>query len=120
MFYLLGPQDIDQPYFELGWQPTHAPQGTYHFKRTAFGLFVPTDEQRRKPPQGSTMAVGLDVVLQDMPSEHPGWHVRQLLEAIQQHCRVKERRAKQLVMQLIEEGRVQRLGNGWYLRVFSA
>ena len=41
--YLLGPEDMDRPYYGFGWVPHHAPAETFAFKRDNFGLFVPYD-----------------------------------------------------------------------------
>lgn len=39
--YLLSPEDLDEPYYGLGWVPHHAPADTFKFSRTPTGLFVP-------------------------------------------------------------------------------
>lgn len=119
MFYLLGPQDLDQPYYEVGWQPTHSPSGTFRFKRDAFGLFVPHDEQDAKPLSVNAYEapIGVDAVLAKMPTAEPAWHTLVLLDALQTECQVKRRRAEELATALLRDGRIRRIKQGWYLRV---
>lgn len=117
MFYLLGPKDIDQPYYEVGWQPTHAPAGTFRFKRDAYGLFVPHDEQQG--PIGVTSEeapLGVDIVLTQMPVSGPGWPYLALVGYLMDACSVKTRRAKQLVAYLVQDGRIRKVARGAYVK----
>lgn len=121
MFYLLGPKDLDQPYYEVGWQPTHAPAGTFRFKRDAFGMFVPYTDQQG--PLGTTAyesPVGVDAVLVQMPVDLPGWTTAQLLVALEEQCGVKRRRAEQHATQMQRDGRIRRTAPGWYVRLAPA
>jgi hypothetical protein len=42
--YLMGPEDIGQPYSEFGWVPHQIKAEKVNLKRDALGLFVPYDE----------------------------------------------------------------------------
>ncbi len=119
MFYLLGPKEISQPYYEVGWQPTHAPSGTFNFGRNDLGLFVPysTDaaaEGGEEPSEADQQR--LEAVVDQMPSDPPGWTRKQLKTAIELACAVKERRADQLIWDLQQRLYITRVSRGRYVK----
>lgn len=117
MFYLLGPKDLDQPHYEVGWQPTHAPSGTFRFKRDVYGMFIPaTDQQGPLGVSSYDAPVGVDAVLVDMPEAAPGWPTAVLLAAISQQCGVKKRRSEALASQMLHDGRIIRITQGHYIK----
>jgi hypothetical protein len=118
MFYLLGPKDIDQPFFEVGWLPTHAPSGTFRFQRNDAGLFVPDPNAVGPLGVSSHDAPSKELrFLALMPTEPPGWSYGRVTQSIATVYGVKTRRAKQLLMQLRDDGRLRMTEAGHYVGV---
>lgn len=116
MFYLLGPDDLNESYYEVGWKPTHAPAGTFRFTRDAFGLFVPHGVADPLGVSTRDHPDSLAPVVAVLPEDPPGWTTPQLLEAIRLAVDCKQRRAEQLATSLLQAGRIRRIGRGMYVQ----
>lgn len=117
--YLLSPEDLDQPYYGLGWIPHNAPAETHYFTRTSTGLFQihyppATDEAVTSGDQ--TTNERAQIIMQLLPEEG----------GIERHLWVKRvadaglnislKTFQRDVEWLIQQGLVQRDGYGKYSR----
>jgi len=114
--YLLGPQDTGQPYYTFGWLPTHAVEGEFKFDRDANGLFVPYTGALHPDAPVEFPAALLTGILQLAPPPAAFKATNQLIPLIMAAADVQERRAWEILGDLVLADYLQRLPKGLYAR----
>ena len=117
--YLAAPEEINQDYYAFLWNPHHSPCETFKLKRNKEGLFVvqgvldaPTDT-----PLDVSQELILDdvaqLLLSSLTDEAAGTSLSLILDkAVTQG--IPERTAYRRLLELIQHGRVEKLGKGRY------
>lgn len=107
--YLLGPEDLDTPYYGFGWVPHNAKAETFKFTKDAWGLFIPygeTDDYDR-----------IEVVFEHIPNDTHGITTGQLLHRLEaKQIEISRRTVFLCLKKLIEDGRVVLVRRGLYRR----
>lgn len=106
--YLLGPEDLDTPYYGFGWVPHNALQETFKFVRDAWGLFIPYD--------GVEAFDRMEHVYDAIPLDTQGITTNQLLAKVTTQVDVSRRTVFLCLKKLIGDGRVLQVRRGLYRR----
>lgn len=105
--YLLGPEDMDTPYYGFGWVPHNALADTFKFTRDAWGLFIPYLD--------SSDFDSIEAVYEHTPGDITGGTVAQLVHQLQTHGYDIERSSVYTCLKkLMADGRVQQPSRGKY------
>lgn len=105
--YLLGPEDMDTPYYGFGWVPHNAPAETFKFTRDAWGMFVPYVE--------SADFDAMEKVYEVIPADTTGATVAQILHVLNSNgYEIARSSVYACVKRLIGDGRVQQPSRGKY------
>lgn len=112
-FYLMGPEDLDTPYYGFGWVPHNAPAGTFKFTRDAWGLFIPYIESAEYDK--------IEAVYDCIPPDTHGITTGQLLHRLEaKHVEIGRRTVFLCLKKLVEDGRVVQVRRGVYRRASVA
>lgn len=107
--YLLGPEDLDTPYYGFGWAPHNAMHETFKFARDAWGLFIPYGE--------SDQYDKMEAVFDCIPTDSHGVTTSQLLHRLEvKHVEISRRSVFLCLKKLLEDGRVVQVKRGLYRR----
>jgi hypothetical protein len=106
--YLLGPEDLGEPWYGFGWVPHNAKAETFEFVRNAWGLFIPY--------AGAKEQAEREAILMHVPYESLATQaiIRRIQEAgVQLSKATIERRLKDL----LQQGHIIKVAHGIYSRV---
>lgn len=107
--YLLGPEDLDTPYYGFGWVPHHAPPATFKFIRDTWGLFVPYKDQADRNE--------LEEVCALVPGpETPGAATATIAHAAELKLNLSRFAVHRYLRRLEHEGRVEQPARGRWRR----
>lgn len=111
--YLLGPEDLDVPYYGFGWVPHNAIADTFKFTRDAWGLFVPYT------PHEDLDSV--EHVHDIVPADTTGATVPQIEHQLESlGVKLTSRTIYRCLKKLMEDGRIQQPSRGKYRRSYSS
>ena len=107
--YLLGPEDLDTPYYGFGAVPHNAMSETWKFTRDGWGLFVPyTDAEDLD---------SIEVVFDQIPIDPYGASVGQILHRIEEKkVQIARRTVFLCLKKLTTDGRLIQPKRGQYVR----
>lgn len=105
--YLLGPEDLDVPYYGFGWVPHNAIADTFKFARDAWGLFIPYLD--------SSEFDQIEALYECLPADPIGASVAQLLHRMSLAGReIARSTVYACLKKLLNDGRVQQPAKGKY------
>lgn len=109
-FYLLSPEEADQPAYQFGVIPHQQPPQTLLYDRDADGLFTPY-----KPDAMDTLQQDI-LALAQLPSDGSQVSSNVLVGLIRTACGGSERNASRLIGRLIDMGQITKVRRGRYVR----
>ena len=107
--YLLGPEDMSEPYYGFGWIPHNAKAETFNFVRDLWGLFVP-----HVPSENPESLEAVHAIILPDPS---GVTTQQILTDAAPLARAT---VFNCLKRLLQDGRVVQLRRGVYRRATTA
>ncbi len=110
--YLVGPEETETDYYELGWVPHNGPNDVFRFARDKkTGLFIPyaVSESERAQVQAYLCAL--------ITTELAGTKMEDIVQAAEDHLRITRRTVQRHLDDLITAGRVEKVGYARYRRI---
>jgi AAA domain len=107
--YLLGPEDLDTPYYGFGWVPHNAKAETFKFTRDIWGLFVPYVDLSDYD--------NIEVIFEQIPTDTHGLTTGQLLHRLEtKGYTISRATVFNCLKKLVLDGRVVQVKRGLYRR----